>query len=81
MRGMTTPFTCPALTALRTIDMHTGQTRVVAVILGPRQAPGRPIIGSQVEVFDLMEFRLRRVQQQADLAVAQVAVQGDDGGR
>jgi len=81
MRGMTTPFTCPALTALRTIDMHTGQTRVVAVMLGARQAQAAPLVRGEQPVLDLVQFRRRRVQQHADLAIAELAVQGDDGGR
>lgn len=80
MRGMTTPIACPALNALRLVDMRTGRSRVVAVMFGPRQAQGQPLVRGEAKILDLDGFRRRRIQQDADLAVAKGAVQGHDRG-
>jgi len=81
MGDMTTTLACPPLIALRHIDMRTGRTHVVAVMLGPPQPQLRPFVGGEDPVLDLVAFRRKRFEQRADLTVGKVVVQGNDGGR
>jgi len=77
MADMTTMRACPALTALRLVNMRTGHTRVVAVMLGPSQPQVRPFVSGQEQVLDLVASRRRRAQQHADLAIGQSLLKGD----
>lgn len=79
MRHMTTPLACPALAALWLANFHTGRRQVAAVMVGSREAQLRPVVGAEPRLVDVINAVGRWIQQDADLARAETACQGDDG--